>query len=237
MNEQERKKYLEHYKKEKGEKGQARIENLEELVTAAGEFEVGDDAETMEPLQAFLAHAALEAGETQASAYSDCVSLMTLHSAKGLEFPHVYLVGMEEGLFPHQRSSEDLVHLEEERRLCYVGITRAQKSLVLTYAEHRRLHGSDYYPQPSRFIRELPAEAIEEVRLGKNAVPSTLFGKNNNNASDCGFNLGQRVQHAKFGEGVILNLEGTGDNTRIQVNFEQVGSKWLVAAYANLQAG
>ncbi len=227
---------IEHYKKEKGEKGQARIENLEELVTAAGEFEVGDDAETMEPLQAFLAHAALEAGETQASAYSDCVSLMTLHSAKGLEFPHVYLVGMEEGLFPHQRSSEDLVHLEEERRLCYVGITRAQKSLVLTYAEHRRLHGSDYYPQPSRFIRELPAEAIEEVRLGKNAVPSTLFGKNNNNASDCGFNLGQRVQHAKFGEGVILNLEGTGDNTRIQVNFEQVGSKWLVAAYANLQA-
>ncbi len=226
---------IEHYKKEKGEKGQARIENLEELVTAAGEFEVGDDAETMEPLQAFLAHAALEAGETQASAWSDCVNLMTLHSAKGLEFPNVYLVGMEEGLFPHQRSSEDLVQLEEERRLCYVGITRAQKTLVLTHAEHRRLHGADYYPQPSRFIRELPVEAIEEIRLGGSTVPSTLFGGKQGEKNDTGFSLGQRVQHAKFGEGVVLNLEGNGDNTRIQVNFEQVGSKWLVAAYANLQ--
>jgi DNA helicase-2/ATP-dependent DNA helicase PcrA len=228
---------IEHYKKEKGERGLARIENLEELVTAAGEFEMTDEeGEAMEPLQAFLAHAALEAGETQAGAWTDCVHLMTLHSAKGLEFPNVYLVGMEEGLFPHQRSSEDLSQLEEERRLCYVGITRARKSLTLTHAQHRRLHGSDYYPQPSRFIRELPAEAIAEVRLGSNnPISSSLFTSARELQDQSGFTLGQRVSHAKFGEGVILNLEGSGGNTRIQVNFEQVGSKWLVAAYANLQ--
>ena len=228
---------IEHYKKEKEERGLARIENLEELVTAAGEFEMTDEeGEAMEPLQAFLAHAALEAGETQASAWTDCAHLMTLHSAKGLEFPNVFLVGMEEGLFPHQRSSEDLSQLEEERRLCYVGITRARKSLTLTHAQHRRLHGSDYYPQPSRFIRELPAEAISEVRLGtNNTVTSSLFTSVRELQDQSGFTLGQRVTHAKFGEGVILNLEGSGGNTRIQVNFEQVGSKWLVAAYANLQ--
>jgi DNA helicase-2/ATP-dependent DNA helicase PcrA len=228
---------IEHFKKEKGERGQARIENLEELVTAAGEFEMSDDeGETMEPLQAFLAHAALEAGETQASAYTDCVHLMTLHSAKGLEFPNVFLVGMEEGLFPHQRSSEDLLQLEEERRLCYVGITRARQSLTLTHAQHRRLHGSDYYPQASRFIRELPAEAISEVRLGmNNTVAPSLFTSVRELQDQGGFTPGQRVVHAKFGEGVILNLEGSGSNTRIQVNFEQAGSKWLVAAYANLE--
>ena len=227
---------IEHYKKEKGERGLARIENLEELVTAAGEFETPDDEEEiLDPLQAFLAHAALEAGETQASAYADCVHLMTLHSAKGLEFPNVFLVGMEEGLFPHQRSSEDLVQLEEERRLCYVGITRARKSLTMTHAQHRRLHGSDYYPQPSRFIREIPADSINEVRLGNN-VPLSLFSTVKETQDRSGYSLGQRVHHTKFGDGIILNLEGSGDNTRIQVNFEQVGSKWLVAAYANLQS-
>ena len=226
---------IENCRKEKGERGLARIENLEELVTAAGEFEsTGDDQEELEPLVAFLAHASLEAGETQADAYSDCVHLMTLHSAKGLEFPDVFLVGMEEGLFPHQRSSEDLVQLEEERRLCYVGITRAQRSLTLSHAEHRRLHGSEYYPQPSRFIRELPAEAINEVRLG-NSVRQPLFDRNTDAAEQSGFSLGQRVIHAKFGEGIILNLEGSGGSTRIQVNFEQAGCKWLVAAYANLE--
>ncbi len=229
---------IEHFKKEKGERGEARIENLDELITAAGEFEMTDEeGEAMEPLQAFLAHAALEAGETQASAYSDCVHLMTLHSAKGLEFPNVFLVGMEEGLFPHQRSSEDLSQLEEERRLCYVGITRARKSLTLTHAQHRRLHGSDYYPQASRFIRELPAEAMSEVRLGTNSpVTPSLFTPVGELRKQSGFSLGQRVHHAKFGEGIILNLEGSGGNTRIQVNFERAGSKWLVAAYANLQS-
>ena len=230
---------INHFKKEKGEKGLARIENLEELVKAASEFEVGDDEELkeMNAMQAFLAHAALESGETQAGDKSNCVHLMTLHSAKGLEFPSIYLVGMEEGLFPHQRSSTDLKQLEEERRLCYVGITRAKKTLTLTYTEYRRLHGSDYYPQPSRFINEIPAELLCEIRLG-GSVTESLFRNEETKSSgkDGQLTLGQRVSHAKFGEGVILNLEGNGSHMRIQVNFEKAGSKWLVASYANLQS-
>jgi len=229
---------IEHFKKEKGEKGLARVENLEELVTAAGEFEIGDDEELaeMDALSAFMAHAALESGETQAGDSSDCVHMMTLHSAKGLEFPDVYLVGMEEGLFPHQRSSEDLVQLEEERRLCYVGITRAKQTLTLTHAQHRRMHGSDYYPSPSRFIDEIPNELLNDIRLGGN-VTESLFSKSDVQPSnnDGSLSLGQRVSHAKFGEGIVLNLEGSGGHMRIQVNFEQAGSKWLVASYANLQ--
>lgn len=229
---------IEHFKKEKGEKGLSRVENLEELVTASGEFEIGDDEELaeMDALSAFLSHAALESGETQAGDSSDCVHLMTLHSAKGLEFPDVYLVGMEEGLFPHQRSSEDLIQLEEERRLCYVGITRAKKALTLTYTQHRRLHGSDYYPQPSRFIDEIPPELLNDIRLGGN-VTESLFSTSHTSASgeDGELALGQRVRHVKFGEGTVLNLEGSGNHMRIQVNFEQAGAKWLVAQYANLQ--
>ena len=230
---------INHFKKEKGEKGLARIENLEELVKAASEFEVGDDEELkeMNAMQAFLAHAALESGETQAGDKSNCVHLMTLHSAKGLEFPSIYLVGMEEGLFPHQRSSNDLKQLEEERRLCYVGITRAKKTLTLTYTQYRRLHGSDYYPQPSRFINEIPAELLCEIRLG-GSVTKALFRneETKSGGKDGQLKLGQRVSHAKFGEGVILNLEGNGSHMRIQVNFEKAGSKWLVASYANLQS-
>jgi DNA helicase-2/ATP-dependent DNA helicase PcrA len=229
---------IDHFKKEKGEKGLARIENLEELVTASGEFEIGDDEELaeMDALSAFLSHAALESGETQAGDSSDCVHLMTLHSAKGLEFPDVYLVGMEEGLFPHQRSSEDIIQLEEERRLCYVGITRAKKALTLTYTQHRRLHGSDYYPQPSRFIDEIPSELLNDIRLG-GSVTESLFSRSNDRPTgeDGELALGQRVRHVKFGEGTVLNLEGSGSHMRIQVNFELAGSKWLVAQYANLQ--
>ncbi len=190
----------------------------------------------MDALSAFMAHAALESGETQAGDSSDCVHMMTLHSAKGLEFPDVYLVGMEEGLFPHQRSSEDLVQLEEERRLCYVGITRAKQTLTLTHAQHRRMHGSDYYPSPSRFIDEIPSELLNDIRLG-GSVTESLFKKSEVSApnSDGSLSLGQRVRHAKFGEGIVLNLEGSGGHMRIQVNFERAGSKWLVASYANLQ--
>ena len=226
---------IEHYRKEKGERGLARIENLDELVTAASEFKImEDEMDEMDPYSAFLAHAALESGETQADAYSDCVNLMTLHSAKGLEFPNVFLVGMEEGLFPHQRSSEDIIQLEEERRLCYVGITRAQHTLTLTHTQHRRMHGTDYYPQPSRFINELPVALINEIRLG-GAISEKFFNRPSDKQEEGEFSLGQRVLHAKFGEGVILNLEGSGGNTRIQVNFEEAGSKWLVAAYAGLE--
>ena len=228
---------IEHYKKEKSERGQARIENLEELVSASREFEIDDDEESaeMDSLSAFLAHAALESGETQSGDSSDCVHMMTLHSAKGLEFPEVFLVGMEEGLFPHQRSSEDLMQLEEERRLCYVGITRARKKLTLTYAQRRRLHGSDYYPQASRFIDEIPGELLSDIRLS-GTVTESLFNRHetSTNQNSGELSLGQRVSHARFGEGVVLNLEGSGRQMRIQVNFEQAGCKWLVAAYANL---
>ena len=229
---------VEYYKKEKGEKGQGRIENMEELVNAAKEFEVDSDLHgDIEPLHAFLAHAALESGETQADAWTDCVHLMTLHSAKGLEFPGVFMVGMEEGLFPHQRSSGDAVQLEEERRLCYVGVTRARRTLTLTYAQHRRIHGAEYYPQPSRFLGELPSDVIVEVRMGGVMKDSFFPARAGGAAADngCGFRLGQRVRHAKFGEGTVLNMEGQGSSVRVQVNFEAAGSKWLVLSYANLE--
>ena len=227
-----------HYQKEKGEKAEARIENLEELVTAAGQFQPGpaEELAELDTLSAFLAHAALESGETQAVDNSASVHMMTLHSAKGLEFPAVYLVGMEEGLFPHQRSSEALAQLEEERRLCYVGITRARQRLTLTHAQHRRLHGSDYYPSASRFIEEIPAELLRDIRL-KGAGNPALFSKAEAERQTDELRLGQRVRHARFGEGVILNLEGAGGHRRVQVNFEQAGCKWLVAAYANLVPG
>jgi len=226
---------VDHYKKEKGDRGLDRIENLEELVTAARDYTPGDDAEEMPLIAAFLSHAALEAGEGQAGANEDSVQLMTLHSAKGLEFPQVYLVGVEEGLFPHQRSSEDPRQLEEERRLCYVGITRAMRHLTICHAESRRLHGSDYYPQPSRFIREIPAKLLQEVRLG-GRVSGIGSGGIEQASSDTGLILGQRVLHKSFGEGVVLHFEGRGDNARVQVNFEDDGIKWLVAAYAGLEA-
>ncbi len=225
---------VDHYKKEKGERGLDRIENLEELVSAARDFTPGDNAEEMPLMAAFLSHAALEAGEGQAGAHEDSVQLMTLHSAKGLEFPEIFLVGVEEGLFPHRRCSEDPRQLEEERRLCYVGITRAMRRLTICHAECRRLHGSDYYPRPSRFIREIPAHLVREVRLGGHVITS---GDNNAGETvDTGFTLGQRVQHKSFGKGVVLYLEGHGDNARVQVNFEADGIKWLMAAYAGLEA-
>ena len=152
-----------HHQKEKGERGEARVENLEELVSAARGFDTEETGD-MSPLAAFLSHAVLESGEGQADQWEDSVQMMTLHSAKGLEFPLVFLCGLEEGLFPHQRSATDPSRLEEERRLCYVGLTRAMQKLYLSYAEQRRLHGVDSYGSPSRFIRELPAETLEEVR-------------------------------------------------------------------------
>ena len=150
-------------------------------------------------------------------------------------------MGLEEGLFPHQRSTEDPAKLEEERRLCYVGMTRAKRRLFLTHAEARRLHGADFYPLASRFIREIPAELIEEVRM-RAAVSRPVYRRAEHRtgagigASDNGdFRLGQRVEHPKFGEGVVLMVEGQGSHARVQVNFENAGAKWLVVAYANLQ--
>jgi len=235
---------LEHHQKDKADRGEARVENLNELVSAARGFEPDSD---LPPLQSFLSHAVLESGDTQGDAWEDCVQMMTLHTAKGLEFPLVFLCGLEDGLFPHQRSINDLDGLEEERRLCYVGMTRAMQQLYFTYAEQRRLHGVDSYNSPSRFIQEIPPAMIEEVRpririthapaadiaasggrraLGRGALMETI--------SD-GMRLGTRVRHGKFGEGVVLTVEGQGPHARVQVNFEQQGSKWLMLQYANLE--
>ena len=224
---------VEFYRKEKGEKGQARVENLEELVSAAKQFvaEEGD----LSPLQQFLDNAALDAGDAQADEYEDSVQLMTLHSAKGLEFPLVFLVGMEENLFPHRMSIEEPGRLEEERRLAYVGITRAMEKLMITYAESRRLHGSETFNTPSRFIREIPAELLQEVRL-HTAIARPVSSLTQAQVPDTQLTLGQRVYHQIFGEGVVLNFEGRGASARVEVNFDTEGSsKWLVLQYANLQ--
>lgn len=229
---------MEHYGKEKSEKAEARVENLEELVSAAKGFVFSneDDIE-MDMLTAFLTHAALEAGEGQAEAWEDCVQLMTLHSAKGLEFPLVFICGMEEGLFPHQRSSEQEGRLEEERRLCYVGITRAREKLVFCYAEKRRLYGKDQYPLPSQFLGEIPSEYIQAVRQSGSGNTENYSQSSFVEGShiDTGMSIGQRVMHQKFGEGIVLNCEGQGSHTRVEVNFDYAGSKWLVLSYANLQ--
>ncbi|MCU7838530.1 MAG: DNA helicase II [Candidatus Thiodiazotropha sp. (ex Troendleina suluensis)] len=225
-----------HFEKGRDGKGIDRKENLEELVNATRQFGYETDEEVgLDELSSFLSHAALEAGDAQGDPSDDCVQLMTLHSAKGLEFPLVFLVGMEEGLFPHSMSADDPARLEEERRLCYVGVTRAMQVLYLCHAESRRLHGNDSYPLPSRFIREMPSELMREVRAGP-SISKPIYGGSPylETGELTGFNLGQRVCHAKFGEGVVLNAEGQGRSARVQVNFEDVGSKWLVVAYANL---
>ena len=183
--------------------------------------------------------AALEAGEGQADNWEDCVQLMTMHSVKGLEFPLVFMVGMEEGLFPHQRSSEEPGRMEEERRLCYVGITRAREQLVVTSAEVRRLYGNDNYNVISRFIKEIPAELIEEIRPKAQISrsfhqPPNALGRQQIQ-QDIGLSVGQLVNHGKFGPGIIVNIEGQAAQARVQVNFENAGSKWLMLAYANLE--
>ena len=230
-----------HYEKDSRGNGEARIENLDELVNVASRFErTQEDIDAgLDELSAFLSHAALEAGEGQGEAWDDCVQLMTLHSAKGLEFPLVFLVGLEEGLFPSQRSTEDEGRLEEERRLAYVGITRARERLVISYAESRRMHGTEMLARPSRFLAEIPATLVDEVRP-RVQVSRPLYAGATRHADsaslqeDLPVKLGQHVSHPSFGEGVVVSAEGSGAHTRLQVNFEDAGSKWLVAAYANL---
>jgi DNA helicase-2/ATP-dependent DNA helicase PcrA len=231
-----------YYERDSRGNAEARVENLDELVNVASRFEpTPEDIEAgLSELAAFLAHAALEAGEGQGEAGTDCVQLMTLHSAKGLEFPVVFLVGLEDGLFPTQRSVEDPSRLEEERRLAYVGITRARERLVLCYAESRRQYGSETLQRPSRFLDELPAHLLTEVRPRakiSRPVYTTRASRGHADLDDTlPIKLGQRVRHAKFGEGVVVTAEGSGAHTRIQVNFADAGPKWLVAAYANLTA-
>ena len=230
---------IDHYRKQHGEKAQTRVENLEELVSAARHFNYDPaDDQHPDPLSEFLAHAALEAGEGQAEEWEDCVQLMSLHSAKGLEFPLVFLCGLEEGLFPHQRSIDEPGRLEEERRLCYVGMTRAMVQLFLTWAEVRRLYGRENYTRPSRFLSEISAELVDEVRSSTVLPRATSTPAEALNTvaqtSSPGINLGARVHHAKFGQGTVVSVEGQGEHARVQVRFETAGSKWLVLAYANL---
>ena len=228
------------YEKDSRGNAESRVENLDELVNVASRFErTAEDIDAgLSELSAFLSHATLEAGENQGEAWDDCVQLMTLHSAKGLEFPVVFLVGMEEGLFPSQRSVDDEGRLEEERRLAYVGITRAREKLIVTHAESRRMHGTEMLARPSRFLGEMPAELIDEVRPRVQVTRPMYAGRPRETSSSLEetlpVKLGQRVSHPSFGEGVVISAEGSGAHTRLQVNFEGVGSKWLVAAYANL---
>ncbi|MEX2468688.1 MAG: DNA helicase II, partial [Pseudohongiellaceae bacterium] len=237
-----------HHEKEGGEKARARIENLDELISACASFDHPDIDDDTDPksktmLAAFLDQASLDAGDTQAAESDDAVQLMTMHSAKGLEFQLVFITGMEEGLFPHKMSMDNLTGLEEERRLCYVGVTRAKSKLYLSHAESRRLHGDVNLCRPSRFIREIPKNLVEEIRL-KTSISHGSFRQATGNGSwkdsaaeipNTDLSLGQRVAHGKFGEGVVLNYEGQGSSARVQVNFDAVGSKWLVLSYAKLE--
>ena len=225
------------HRREKGERGQARVENLEELVNACRNFEAEDNDQPILPQ--FLDQVALDAGDRQADEDQDAVQLMTLHSAKGLEFPLVFLAGMEENLFPHKMSIDEPGRLEEERRLAYVGITRAMQKLYLTFAETRSIYGSESFNSVSRFVRDIPSDVIEEVRLQNNIARPTSYAAGalqSDQGENTGFSLGQQIMHNVYGEGVILNFEGTGPRARVHVSFEEVGTKILILASANLSA-
>ncbi|HKX98900.1 MAG TPA: DNA helicase II [Steroidobacteraceae bacterium] len=243
-----------HHAKEKDNKGEARVENLDELVNAAEAFQPERNDEELSPLASFLAHATLESGETQAATGLDCVQLMTLHAAKGLEFPTVFVVGLEEGLFPSEHSAFDADRLPEERRLCYVGLTRAMQRLYLTHAESRRIFGRTSYREPSRFLSELPPEAVEDVRprisvsrplyaSDRIALAAPAHGDAQRRRSravpipgeELPMRLGARVRHPKFGEGTVLRFEGQGESQQVHVNFENVGQKILMYSLARLE--
>ena len=229
---------IEYHKKEAGEKGRTRVENLEELVSAAGDFKSDNQEEDTPILKAFIDHAALDAGEDQAEEHESAIQLMTLHSAKGLEFPLVFVTGFEENLFPHRLSIEEPGQLEEERRLCYVGMTRAMEKLYIIYAEMRNLHGNETFNPPSRFLREIPPELTQEIRTGGAIGRKSYNSKGivaQGEIPETDLVLGQRVVHEVFGEGVILNYEGQGANARVEVNFDSSETKWLMASYAKLR--
>ncbi|MEN9756523.1 MAG: hypothetical protein RL755_710 [Pseudomonadota bacterium] len=231
------------YAQDKVEKSAEKIENLKELVNAANLFkmDVNSDADISE-LSEFLSHAALESAESQANEFDDCVQLMTLHTAKGLEFCLVFLVGLEEGLFPSQQSIYDAGKLEEERRLCYVGITRAREKLYITHAEKRLLYGRETPASKSRFLRELPAELLEEVRPKREVsrpitAKSLSFSVTNlpkEMQSGGLYRQGQRVEHESFGVGVILKIEGEGKTERALIKFSD-DSRWLMTLYTKLR--
>ena len=227
--------------KEAGEKGKTRTENLEELITATKNFEqsIKEEITNSQIAEKYLDIISLDSGDRQASEHDDAAQLMTMHSAKGLEFKLVILTGLEESLFPHGRSMESSSQLEEERRLCYVAITRAMEKLYITHAESRRLHGTDTFNPPSRFLKEIPKDLIDEIRpRAQTNIPYNRKDFSETKIEfemDIGISLGQKVRHKKFGEGIVLNYEGSGESARVQVNFEDSGTKWLVMSYANLE--
>jgi DNA helicase-2/ATP-dependent DNA helicase PcrA len=238
----------EHYKTER--EGADRIENLAELVNAAATFteeerEV-ESGEAADPLTAFLTHAALEAGEHQAGEGQDALQMMSVHSAKGLEFDVVFLTGLEEGLFPHEQSVTERDGLEEERRLAYVAITRARHRLYLSHAQTRMLHGQTRYNIPSRFLEEIPQALLKWLtpRFQRQKAFQPDFSRQTRSVpmnrplqrEVGGFRIGQNVVHAKFGAGVIVDAEGQGNDARVQVNFGHHGVKWLAVSVAKLQA-
>ena len=222
------------YEKSKTEQSRSKLENLDELISAAQEFLNADVDENETIIDAFLTHTSLESGEGQGSDWDECIQMMTLHSSKGLEFPIVFLVGLEENLFPSRMSIEE-DNLEEERRLCYVGITRARQKLYISHAQMRRQYGSENYCMPSRFLSEIPKDVVEEIGFN----PKNFFNRSKiqdkKNAYKENSIMGKRVLHKKFGEGVVISSEGSDSNTRVQVSFDEVGIKWLILAVANLE--
>lgn len=229
---------IEYHEKEKGEKGRTRVENLNELISAAQSYTTEIDfSAPAERLAQFISEASLDAGDNQADEFEDSVNLMTLHSAKGLEFDYVFLAGLEENLFPHKMSLSDAGGIQEERRLAYVGITRARTLLTLTYAESRRLYGNETFNTLSRFVREIPDTLLHEVRLRSTVSRPVNFGLQQDMAiGDAGLSIGQRVNHPMFGEGIIVNAEGGGAQTRVLVAFDDGKERMLMLQYANLQA-
>ncbi len=229
-----------HYAYDKTNKAGTKSENLRELVNAATTYKHEEDIE-MNETQGFIALATLDSSGDSNQSNQDCVQLMTVHSAKGLEFPVVFLVGLEEDLFPSRQRVNDPPNTDEERRLCYVGMTRAMQSLTISYASRRFINGQIFHSIHSRFLDEIPKSFLTYIKNPYREKTYSVWGYKNNPkdntkvTSDSIYSIGQVVKHAKFGLGTIVNLEGSGDSMRLQINFQKVGTKWLISSYANLE--
>ena len=241
-----------YYETKKNEESLSKQENLEELLSTAERF-YQNNVDSEDVLSEFLDNAALEAGEFQSKTHEDPVQLMTIHSAKGLEFPIVFLTGMDEGIFPNENRNLNKDFLEEERRLCYVAITRAMQTLYITHANMRYMHGNNNFLIPSRFIGEIDDDLLEPIKSNSTRpfksnkkykmgdqkfddeysqeTHTENFSQEDNSVY---IKIGQRVRHLKFGNGVILSYTGKGDSLKIHINFESYGKKWLVMSYAQL---
>ena len=229
-----------HYANDKTDKAGSKSENLDELVTNATQY-VHEENNELNETQGFIALATLDSSGESNQGNLGSVQLMTVHSAKGLEFPIVFLVGLEEDLFPSRQREGEASNTDEERRLCYVGMTRAMKSLTLSYASRRFIKGQTFYSMQSRFLDEIPKSFLTYIK-NPNSEGNYQGYKNNPNdktklvaTNDSIYSIGQVVKHAKFGMGTILNYEGSGDSMRLQIKFQKVGTKWLISSYANLE--